>query len=313
MATPRPIRSMDPYAQAFWAYTQKKEFRLQQCSECHKFRWPPGPSCDHCLSDQCEWALMKGRGKVLSWTTFHRAYFPEYPAPHTSIVLELDEGPLFVSYPVGIDAATTARGHGAHAPMDRRRGYNSVNIICPCSGPWPRSNQWCYKPRHDIRVRPLKWSGKKRVPIIKRPPMGCQNHRMLPVSCLISMWVASGVDETSNKIARKGKGAVPGNPHAILGLLLGRRADAERKAPTECGLGGHGLLRHVNGMPPERLPLLFVPSRAAARTASTVARVVPPARPHRTPNLSCATVCSLLPRSAVANPTADLIQQVAQC
>ena len=47
MATPRPIRSMDPFAQAFWAYTQKKEFRLQQCSECHKFRWPPGPSCDH--------------------------------------------------------------------------------------------------------------------------------------------------------------------------------------------------------------------------------------------------------------------------
>ena len=24
MATPRPIRSMNPYAQAFWAYTQKK-------------------------------------------------------------------------------------------------------------------------------------------------------------------------------------------------------------------------------------------------------------------------------------------------
>ena len=24
MATPRPIRSMDPYAQAFWAYTQNK-------------------------------------------------------------------------------------------------------------------------------------------------------------------------------------------------------------------------------------------------------------------------------------------------
>ena len=53
---------------------------------------------------------MKGRGTVLSWTTFHRAYFPEYPAPHTSIVLELDEGPLFVSYPVGIDAATLREG-----------------------------------------------------------------------------------------------------------------------------------------------------------------------------------------------------------
>ena len=43
---------------------------------------------------------MAGRGKVLSWTTFHRSYFPEYPAPHTAIVLELDEGPLFVAYPV---------------------------------------------------------------------------------------------------------------------------------------------------------------------------------------------------------------------
>ena len=101
MATPRPIRAMDPYAQAFWAYTQTKEFRLQQCSECHKCRWPPGPSCDHCLSDQCEWALMKGRGTVLSWTTFHRAYFPEYPAPHTAIVLELDEGPLISSTIIG--------------------------------------------------------------------------------------------------------------------------------------------------------------------------------------------------------------------
>src|SRR5262249_15754903 len=53
--------------------------------------------------------------------------------------------------------------------------------------------------------------------------------------------------------------------------------------------------------------------RAAARTSSTVARVVPPARPHRTPNRSLATVCSLLPLSAVAHPPIDLLQEVAQC
>lgn len=110
MATPRPIRSMDPYAQQFWNYTQNKEFRLQKCSDCGKFRFPPGPTCDACLSDNFEWALMGGRGKVLSWTTFRRAYFPEYPAPHTSIVLELDEGPLFVSYPVGIAVANLREG-----------------------------------------------------------------------------------------------------------------------------------------------------------------------------------------------------------
>ncbi len=102
MTTPRPIRSMDPYAEQFWTYTQKKEFRLQKCSECGKFRWPPGPTCDQCLSDEFQWTPMAGRGKVLSWTTFHRSYFPEYPAPHTTIVLELDEGPLFAAYPVEI-------------------------------------------------------------------------------------------------------------------------------------------------------------------------------------------------------------------
>ena len=110
MATPRPIRSMDPYAEQFWNYTQSKEFRLQKCSECGKFRWPPGPTCDRCLSDEFEWTLMAGRGKILSWTTFHRSYFPEYPAPHTTIVLELDEGPLFAAYPVKIGPEDLSEG-----------------------------------------------------------------------------------------------------------------------------------------------------------------------------------------------------------
>ena len=110
MATPRPQRSMDPYADQFWAYTQKKEFRLQKCAECGKFRWPPGPTCDQCLSDATEWASIAGTGKVLSWTTFRRGYFPEYPTPHTVIVLELNEGPLFVSYPVDIDVSNLREG-----------------------------------------------------------------------------------------------------------------------------------------------------------------------------------------------------------
>ena len=110
MATNRPIRSMDPYAEQFWACTQKKEFRLQQCADCSKYRWPPGPTCDKCLSDNYEWASIGGHGKLLSWTTFRRGYFKEYPAPHTVIVLELDEGPLFVSYPFELEVAKLREG-----------------------------------------------------------------------------------------------------------------------------------------------------------------------------------------------------------
>ena len=47
---------------------------------------------------------------MLSWTTFHRGYFPEYPAPHTILALELAEGPLFISYPVGLQPGALREG-----------------------------------------------------------------------------------------------------------------------------------------------------------------------------------------------------------
>jgi hypothetical protein len=110
MATARPVRAMDTFAEAFWAFTLDKELRLQTCSACGKFRWPPGPTCDRCLSDDFEWSALSGRAKVLSWTTFRRGYFPEYPPPHTIVALELEEGPLFVSCPVDIDASELREG-----------------------------------------------------------------------------------------------------------------------------------------------------------------------------------------------------------
>ena len=96
MATTRPPRYMDPFAREFWDYAQDKEFRMQRCGECAKLRWPASAVCDRCLSPEYAWVPMSGRGKVLSWIVFHRQYFPEYPALHTAISVELDEGPIFV-------------------------------------------------------------------------------------------------------------------------------------------------------------------------------------------------------------------------
>ena len=110
MATARPLRAMDPYAEQFWAFTLSKELRLQKCSHCGKFRWPPGPTCDRCLSDDFEWSAVSGTAKVLSWTTFRRGYFAEYPRPHTVVALELEEGPLFISYPVAIETSALREG-----------------------------------------------------------------------------------------------------------------------------------------------------------------------------------------------------------
>jgi uncharacterized OB-fold protein len=110
MATKRPDRTLDPYAEQFWGFTSDRELRLQRCIDCGKYRWPPGPACDNCLSDGFQWTVLSGLATLLSWTTFHRGYFPEYPAPHTTIAVELAEGPLFVAYPVDIEAAELREG-----------------------------------------------------------------------------------------------------------------------------------------------------------------------------------------------------------
>ena len=128
MATTRPVRAMDLYAEQFWNFTKSNELRLQRCTDCGKFRWPPGPSCDRCLSDNFEWAKIAGKGKILSWTTFRRGYFPEYPPPHTAIALELDEGPLFVSYPIEVEPSELREGMPVElrweASEDRFGEYN---------------------------------------------------------------------------------------------------------------------------------------------------------------------------------------------
>lgn len=99
MATDRPPRVMDPFAAEFWSFTEKKEFRLQRCSDCGKFRWPAAAVCDGCLSPEYDWSPVSGKGSVLSFVNFHRQYFPQYPAPHPAVAVELDEGPIFVCTP----------------------------------------------------------------------------------------------------------------------------------------------------------------------------------------------------------------------
>lgn len=110
MTTERPVRRMDPSAAQFWEFTKEREFRLQRCSDCGKFRWPPAPICEQCLSEAFDWTLLTGQGTVVSWVIFRRAYFSEYAAPHYVVTVELDEGPLFISNPVEMDTADLKDG-----------------------------------------------------------------------------------------------------------------------------------------------------------------------------------------------------------
>jgi uncharacterized OB-fold protein len=102
MAQRRPDRTLGPGHDEFWAWCAKGELRLQRCSSCGRISWPVVEACEFCGCKDMTWAPMSGRGKIAGWCTFERDYYSGVlPMPWDTILVELDEGPLFLSNPKG--------------------------------------------------------------------------------------------------------------------------------------------------------------------------------------------------------------------
>lgn len=91
-------RLYSPYDAPMWESIANDEMKLQRCTESGTFRYPPGPMCPVSMSMEYEWVPISGKAKIVSWTVFHRQYLPAYPAPHLVVAVQLEEGPIMVSY-----------------------------------------------------------------------------------------------------------------------------------------------------------------------------------------------------------------------
>lgn len=106
MAQQRPNRTLGPAHDEFWAWCNKGEFRLQRCESCGNLTWPAAAICDNCGGDALSWEPMSGRGRIVSWCSFERDYHNGLlPIPWDTILVELAEGPLFISNPQDFTAA----------------------------------------------------------------------------------------------------------------------------------------------------------------------------------------------------------------
>jgi len=98
----RPDRWLGPNHDEFWRYCDNGELRLQTCVDCGGIAWPVVKACEFCGGTQLEWKPMSGRGTIVSWCTFERDYYRGMlPIPWDTILVELEEGPLFLSNPLG--------------------------------------------------------------------------------------------------------------------------------------------------------------------------------------------------------------------
>lgn len=104
MAERRPDRTLGPPHDIFWDWCGKGELRLQRCTSCGEISWPATLACDDCGGPEFTWERMSGRGRIVSWCSFERDYFAGLlPMPWLTILVALEEGPLFLSNPLGMD------------------------------------------------------------------------------------------------------------------------------------------------------------------------------------------------------------------
>jgi uncharacterized protein len=114
MTNRRPNRVLGRGHDEFWAYCRQDELRLQRCDACRHLSWPPVVSCERCGHATLTWELLSGKGRLVSWCTFERQYYSEPGVPWDTVLVELDEGPLFVSNPLGFTNCEATQGMPVH-------------------------------------------------------------------------------------------------------------------------------------------------------------------------------------------------------
>lgn len=95
----KPLPEISDLTRPFWDATRAGELRMQKCTNCGHVRFPVGPVCSACLSPDCTWTRLSGKGTVLAHLVFHQVYHRAWSneVPYSVIMVQLDEGPRMFS------------------------------------------------------------------------------------------------------------------------------------------------------------------------------------------------------------------------
>ncbi len=104
----KPLPRPNADTQPFWDACRKHELRFQKCLGCEHVRWPASIICPSCYSRETEWIKVSGKGTVYTFTIYHHAFHPSFKEdiPYVAAIIQLKEGPHFLSNIVGCDPDT---------------------------------------------------------------------------------------------------------------------------------------------------------------------------------------------------------------
>lgn len=128
----------DVWSQPFWEWGARGEVRMPSCTSCGKFRWPAGPFCPHCRTQEVDW-LPAGQARVYSFTMLpvRSAEADAPPQYRIPALVEFDEAPGVRLVSVLVDADPRAVVIDMPVSVEWLAAANALVPVFRTGGPPP--------------------------------------------------------------------------------------------------------------------------------------------------------------------------------
>lgn len=112
-------------SQPYWDGLSAGELRFQRCTDCAHAWLPVREECPQCWGDQWRFEASSGRGILVSWVVYHKAYHPYFQdrLPYNVAIVELDEGPRLLTNVTVEDLAELAIDRPVLLSVEQESGW----------------------------------------------------------------------------------------------------------------------------------------------------------------------------------------------
>jgi uncharacterized OB-fold protein len=95
----KPLPKPNADTKPFWDGCRNHQLTFQKCKDCGHVRWPASIICPKCYSQETQWIVAGGKGKIFSFVVYHQPFHPAFKEalPYVVAVVELEEGPHILS------------------------------------------------------------------------------------------------------------------------------------------------------------------------------------------------------------------------
>jgi len=131
----KPLPTITPETEPFWAATRNGKLSMQKCAGCNHIRYPVNEICPRCLSEDAEWVTLSGKGTVFSFIVFHQVYNQAFAkdVPYNVALIQLDEGPRMFSNVVGVPNDAVKVGDRVEAVFEKATETVTIPRFRPAS------------------------------------------------------------------------------------------------------------------------------------------------------------------------------------